>query len=297
MEDVLVGGSGFVGTHIARSLEKQERRFRILDMRPCDDRLGKFEYCDISKPIVSIADGVDTLYHLAALRNPRTAQDALEATFTTNVIGTYNVCSWARKRDVKKIVFFSSYAIYGNQSESCSEKTLPSPCNNYGFSKLQGELIVSNFCRSYGIRCTILRPAPLYGGGLREGLGADLVVKALNNGRLEFKGSGKQTRQYLHIDDLLDGLAVIAKQQTANVDIYNLGGETSVSVKEIAELISQKMDSIPVSFGGSDGDFSGDIVKPVMDCAKIFSAGWTRQRKFERFYPDYLDAVISWARR
>jgi len=287
MGDVLVGGSGFVGHHISNLLMGEGKEFSILDMRPPSGNDG-FISCDITKPMEIAHAGLETVYHLAALRNPRQAQDEMRATFNTNVAGTFNVCDWARRNDAKEIVFFSSYAVYGNVGK-CSEKDPVLPCNNYSFSKAEGELVVANFCRNYGMKCAIVRPAPMYGPGLREGLGADLVLRAKKDRKLEFSGDGRQTRQYLHIDDMVEGMR-LARDAGGT---YNVAGSASISVREIAGIVSEKMGGVPVKFGESSGDFKGDIKGSAMECAALQALGWAPLKDFWKHYPAYLDEVIK----
>jgi len=293
MENILIGGSGFIGSHIIEYLERKKKQFRILDIRTPFDAARKYEFCDIRKPIKVRPEEIDTIFHLAALRNPKQAQNELEQTFKTNVIGTFNVCEWARKNDAKRLVFFSSYAVYGNNAKICSESTPPKPCNNYGFSKFEGEQVITNYCLNYGIQCVILRPAPVYGLNLFEGLGATLVINAYKQGVIRFTGNGKPTRQYLHVSDLISAIDLIFNASLSKIEIFNVAGEDSVSAKKIVEMVSTKLNNIPFSFSNGDGAFPGDIINSYVDTSKLKSLGWKPMHAFNDNYPAYIDYVIK----
>lgn len=197
MNYIITGGTGFIGTHLANLIKEQDNDARVwnldivdpskLDRMPDlkeiqeyttikrwkspvkegDVRKSAFVCCDVRKPIDSLPFSPtpdDVIFNLAAVH--RTPGHPDHAYFETNIRGAENVCAFAEKWGIKKIVFTSSIAPYGAAEELKTEDTLPTPNTPYGISKLVAEKIHMAWQKGGEDRhLTVVRPGVVFGKG------------------------------------------------------------------------------------------------------------------------------------
>ncbi len=188
-------------------------------------------------------DGVDTVFHVAALpRIPLSIAKPVE-THMTNVVGTLNVLIAARDRKVRRVVYSGSSSVYGEQAKMPLVETMtPNPLNPYALQKYVGEQYARMFHRLFGMQTITLRYFGVYGPRMPdEGsyvLAIAAFLKARREGRaLEIHGDGEQTRDFTHVSDVVSANMLAMDCEIADGRAINIGRGENVSVNRIAAMI------------------------------------------------------------
>ncbi len=228
---LIIGAKGYVGSKLARSMVQQGYQVTLYDL-PENDILNVHSLDNFVK-------GHDTVYHLAALAEIKYTDDHPEETYDVNLTGLRNVIASCIKHDVL-LNFISTCCIYGNPLELPSrEDSNINPSDTYAMSKAAGEYVVKMFALASKLRFNILRLGTVYGHSTEPDLRQDMCTqiflsKAMKGQPLPINGSGRQVRNYIHIDDLVGGLIAVTEKQVEGETI-NLAGSEQISVLEIAE--------------------------------------------------------------
>jgi UDP-glucose 4-epimerase len=136
-----------------------------------------------------------------------------------------------------QLIFLSSAAVYGNpQSLPVSEAHVPAPVSPYGFHKLQCEILCREFADIYGLNTAIARVFSAYGEGLRRQVLWDISQKILCEHKLVLRGTGEETRDFLHVRDIATGLMQIVAGTTTAAEVYNLASGSAVSIGDLAKM-------------------------------------------------------------
>lgn len=226
---IVTGGTGFIGNHIVKKLNsigasiiffaKDEKRIDIRDWDYVNDN-----------------EGADILFHLAAIANVPYSWKNPRETLEVNTLGTLNVLEFCRLKDIKKMIFISSY-VYGRPQYIPIDENHPlSPLNPYAQSKVIGEEMCRGYSRDYGINCLVLRPFNIYGEGQRKGNLIPDIIGQLKQGRIELKDP-EPRRDFLYIGDLIEGFTCAGESDISGFEIFNLGFGKSYSVKDIVDRI------------------------------------------------------------
>ena len=223
MRFLVTGGAGFLGSALANRLARDGHTVRVLDDLSAGDpaRLDpaiaftRGDVSDVPK-LWTLLQAVDCVYHLAArVLVPESILYPREYN-TVNVGGTVAVMEAMRDAGVKRVVFTSSGAVYGEQErQPVSEDARPNPDSPYAVSKLAAEHYVRTIGALWGIETVILRVFNAYGPGqplppAHAPVIPQLLKQALGGGSLVVFGDGKQSRDFAYVDDVVDGLAAAA---------------------------------------------------------------------------------------
>lgn len=292
---LVTGGAGFIGSHIVDKLVAQNLEVTALDnlstgklsnLSECNGKKNfRFIKEDLNNPegIRKTLKNIDTVFHMAADPEVRTGFENPESSYKENVRNTFFLLEEVRKSNVRKIVFASSSAVYGDAT------VLPTPENYgpllpisaYGASKLACEAYVSSYCNNYGIQGIIIRPANVIGARGRHGVTWDFVNQLKKDStKLVVLGDGKQTKSYIHVSNGVTGIFTCAEKSKNKVEIFNLGSQDKVEVISIAKIVCKNMNlekTKIVTTGGVDGGrgWVGDIKYAYLDISKLKSLGWS----------------------
>jgi UDP-glucose 4-epimerase len=248
---VVTGGAGFIGSHLAARLVALGAEVHVVDDLSFGDRANlpagvQFHEFDIrlDERLAPVVDGADVVFHLAALSNVAMSFDQPLRVHSVNVVGTLTVLDVARRSGIRRVVYSSSSAIYGDQPSSpISEELQPAPQSPYGLSKYEGELLASLFCRSYGLQTVSLRYFNVYGPRQNpRGPYAAAIARfheARRQGRpLQVVGDGEQTRDFVMVDDVVQAnIAAALRPEVGNGEALNVGTGQAVRVLDLARLI------------------------------------------------------------
>ena len=290
--DLVIGGSGFIGTNIANRLKREGTAFSILDKKKPQAESEWINH-DITNPIEPM-ENIDCIYHLAAEGTIRVCQENPQVCFDNNVLGTYNIAEFARKNEVKHIVFMSSYATYGNSNETSTEGFPLRARNHYSYSKIAGEAMFESYAHEYGIKVHAMRSAPVIGKHLIKGVTAHFYQKLKSNSEeIEIWGSGEQKRNYIWVEDLISAMHLTKQKQTEPYGFYNVGGADVVSALDILALLSKKLEANPKIIRDEKAGFKGDIAMQIVSSEKLQKMGWNETKNFNQYMNEYIDWLIE----
>jgi len=252
---VVTGGAGFIGSHLTeRLLGLNAEKVTVIDSLDygstrnivSDDRVVFLRFKIGSDPIDNLKDYLqnsDCLFHLAAEKHNQSAGDP-RSVYKTNIIGTSDLFELAGKCNVKKIVFASSLYVYGRMDLPAMKETdTPKPITIYGISKLCGEHMLSFYARKYGFDFTILRYFFTYGPRQFSGVGHESVILKTFLGMLRgdpaiIVGDGRQSMDYLYIDDLIDA-TLKSMTSDSSGEIFNVGSSAGITINELMDHMIQ----------------------------------------------------------
>ena len=258
MSDALViGGAGFIGSHLVRRLlERDGGRVTVYDnfssgqdwhLEPVagDPRLAvvRGDVKDLDD-LVAAARGHDTAFLLAS--NPDIAAAATDPAidFWEGTYLVQNTVEACRLGAVGTLVYASGSGVYGDQGAAELDESFGPllPVSTYGAGKLAGEALISAYCHLFGLRGVAFRFANVVGPRQTHGVVFDFVRKLLRDPtRLEVLGDGSQSKSYIHVDDVLDAVLLLAADPPTPFDVFNAATEDYVTVREIAGVVVEAM--------------------------------------------------------
>lgn len=293
---VVTGGAGFIGSHLAEELVNRDYQVTILDnlstgkMVNIDPLLqtGRSDFVHGSITDLPLLQktfqGVEYIFHLAAVSSvPLSIQNPL-STNETNIEGTLNVLLAARDNGVKKVVYASSAAVYGDTPAlPAKEETLPDPQSPYATTKLAGEYYCRVFCRIYGLPTVCLRFFNVYGPGQDAASQYASVIPAFITRVSQgdppvIFGDGRQTRDFVFVQDVVRASILTAESNTTGV--LNVGSGEGVSIVHLAKLITGLVGSRidPVHMERRPGDIGHSLA----DIACLRAIGYDPRWSLER---------------
>jgi UDP-glucose 4-epimerase len=291
---LVTGGSGFIGSHVVDKLRARGHDPVIYDLRPSpwhqpgtvDTVLGSITDREALERALHSCDAVA---HLAAVADVNDVHAEPEDAERVNARGTVAVLEAARRAGVKRIVYASTIWVYSDcEDESVDEDTLlPAPSHLYTSTKLAGELYCKAYQELYGIDYTILRFGIPYGPRAREAAVIPAFVnKAFKGEPLTLAGDGSQSRRFVYVEDLADGVA-LGLSDVATNRVYNLASNENVTIKQIAETVKDLIGNVEiVHTPARPGDFGGKVV-----CSKRaeHELGWTAATPFSEGVRRYVE--------
>ena len=298
MKYLVTGGSGFIGSNLVDTLfEENPEKIVVIDnlrtgeKKFIEDQIGKKNFQFLNKDIKNVEsfpnESFDWVFHLAANADIRGGVKNTRVDLDENVIGTHSVLEFMRKQDIKKLVFASSSALYGETEVIPTPEDLPNikPISFYGASKIAAEHFISSYCFTYGMQSWMFRFANVVGRRSTHGVIPDFVNKLRNNpNELEILGDGNQTKSYFDVSDCVDGLIDIPKvDKDAIVEAYNLANNETIKVKDLAPIVVDEMGlkNVKYKFTGGDRGWVGDVPITVLSFDKAKKLGWSTKISLE----------------
>ena len=235
------------------------------------DKGLNFVKADIRDPaaLEKATKNSEVIFHLAAQTSVPFSMENPQEDSEINVIGTLNVLEAARKTDTR-VVFASSCAVYGNPEKRPTPETYPTnPIAFYGLSKLLCEDCCKFHQATYGLEVVRLRIFNVYGPNC-HGVMYDFLKKLQKNPKkLEVLGTGRQSRDFVYISDMIDILLKAATSPEAPGEAFNVGTGITTSVAELADMMIETMglENVEVSFTGGQA-WEGDMDITLADNSK-----------------------------
>ena len=271
---VVTGGSGFIGSHVVDALVEAGHQVTVMDhrVRPHRTDVGfeDVDLLDLSSVLVATRHA-EHIFHLGAVANVNYAYKYPVYSTALNVMGTANVLEAARINGTKRVYLASTVWVYNGapNTETPVDETVPFYLHGAGHiytsSKMAAEMLCHNYSELYKVPFTILRYGIPYGPRMREELLIPIFLKkALAGEALTVAGEGKQYRKFVYADDIARA-HVLAMDERAVNQIYNLEGLRKVTVLEVAEGIRKLLgEQVRIDFVPERaGDFGGREVSAV----------------------------------
>ena len=289
----VIGGSGFIGSHVVDKLVEEGYDVTVFDiMRPhrTDVRHVYMDITDFSKTTVALAGGYDAVYMLAAMADVNDVYNNPTQAGQVNIMAVVNVLEAARRSGIGRVILASTVWIYEMAQEKVNEEALLAPFavkHVYTASKVAAELYCHAYKELYQQDFTILRYGIPYGPRARGGtVIAQFVRKALNGEPITIMGDGSQYRNFIYVEDLAAGNTA-ALQEVAINQTYNLEGSQSVTIKEITETVQKLVGHTKIEYKESrPGDYSGSIVSAAKAKREL---GWEPKISFEEGMRRYIE--------
>jgi UDP-glucose 4-epimerase len=268
---LVTGGAGFIGSHIVDKLMEADAEVTVLDnldtgqMRNiaqheqnCNFHFVKGDIRDFSL-VEQLVKGMDAVFNLAAIASVQRSVDDPLLVNDVNVKGTLNVLKASVDGDVKRFVQASSAAIYGDaQKLPVREDFKPMPLSPYAVAKLAAENYAGAFSRVYGLETVCLRYFNVYGPRQAfndySGVITIFANELLGNQHPRIFGDGKQTRDFVFVEDVVSATLLALTEKGAVGEVFNIASGKATTIKEIVQILQKVMDK--------------EDLKPVFEDAK-----------------------------
>lgn len=292
MKIFIAGGAGFIGSHFVNNLIiMPENEITIFDnfssgqrwhLGPhLENRRLKIVEGDLKDlpAIESAIAGTDRVYHFASNPDIAKAMVQPDVDFWEGTFLTQNLLEAIRKAKVPELVYASGSGVYGDVGERyVTEDHAPMlPISPYGASKLACEVTIHAYCHMFELKARVFRFANVVGGRQTHGVAYDFIRKLRTNPkRLEILGDGNQSKSYIHVDDIVNGISYFVTKAKSRYEYYHLATEDYLTVRMIADLVAEEMglSDIEYVFSGGDRGWKGDVPVVRFDLAKVHSHGW-----------------------
>ena len=287
MKVAVTGGAGFIGSHLVDALLGEGNEIVVLDNfstgRPeniehIESRIEVVE-CDlaVSGSWTEKLEGVDHVFHLAALADIVPSIQQPEAYFRANVDGTFNVLTASQKASAKRFIYAASSSSYGIPDFYPTSENAPiRPQYPYALTKYMGEELVMHWAKVYRLSTLSLRFFNVYGPrsrttGTYGAVFGVFLAQKLAGKPFTIVGNGEQTRDFVHVCDVADANILLAESDATGV--YNVGTGVEYSVNQIADMISDVQRNISPRVG--------EARRSLADSSKLRSLGWKPKVKLE----------------
>ena len=312
MKALVTGGAGCIGSDLAAALLGRGEEVTVFDNLSSgkvehiadlrDHPRFRFVEGDLLDPArLAGIESQDIVYHLAANPDVKFVPgDPTDKDLQQNTLATYNLLEWMRVRDVKKLAFASTSAIYGiSEQQPIPEDVAPRPISLYGATKMGCESLISAFQNLFGLQCWIFRFANIVGEKVRKKgrtVISDFIYKLQENPRrLEILGDGKQAKSYLLSSECVDAILYIVDHASAGMNTYNLGCEDSLPVNRIAQMVVEAMGlrSVEYSYTGGEVGWPGDVPRFCLDVSALRRLGWQARYNSEQAVAQAIQAILK----
>ncbi len=293
MKSLVIGGGGFIGSHLCKALLKAGNQVICIDnfsigtksniqeIKQNNDFMLYEADASIKKSLDDIfkKERPEYVFHLAANSDIQASASNPDIEYKNTYTTTFQTLSCMRKYNVKKLFFASTSAVYGDKRGILLDETTPelSPISYYGAAKLGSEALISAFSYMNDIEALIFRFPNVIGPKLTHGVIYDFYQKLQKNQKqLQILGDGKQSKPYIYVTDLINAIMMFKEKRKKGIAIYNVGVEGETSVTQIADIICKEMELSDVEYvytGGESG-WKGDVPRFQYCIEKIHKAGW-----------------------
>lgn len=291
MKILVIGSKGFIGSNLLAFYRKnkeneiwaadvivdyEDKSYFLIDASNSDFndifQNKDFDVCINCSGAASVPDSV---------KNP-------QRDFYLNTLNVFNLLDNIRKHQpFCKFINLSSAAVYGNPSNlPIIENTELKPLSPYGFHKKYAEMICEEFSKFYGVKTCSLRIFSAYGNGLKKQLFWDIALKSKHVNSLTLYGTGLESRDFIHIDDLVQAIDNVIKYGDFNAGIYNVANGEEITIKQAADIILKGIGWQGILNFNNENRI-GDPLNWCADISKLKSLGYKQSVTLMEGLNDY----------
>lgn len=305
MKTLVTGGCGFIGSHMVDRLLAEGHEVIVIDNLASgqvrnlehhkDNKNLRIHIADISQfeKIVDAFEGVEHVYHLAALADIVPSIEKPIQYHNSNVNGTINVLESCRKHGIKRVVYAASSSCYGLPDNYPTKETDEIRCQYpYAVTKYLGEEYCMYWEQVYKMNITSVRFFNVYGprartSGTYGAVFGVFLAQKLNNKPFTVVGDGQQTRDFTYVTDIVNACYMTAQRNDVSGEIFNIGSGNTYSINSLVNLLGGEITYIPKRPGEPDCTFA--------DTTKIAERiGWKPLVTFEQGVQIMLDNIEYW---
>jgi UDP-glucose 4-epimerase len=312
MNILVSGGAGFIGSTLVDRLMAAGHSVTVVDNLSGGDRRFLAQHADSPRfrllvqdvrntdALITALDGanIELVYHLAA--NADIARGVHDPTldFEQTIVATFSMLQAMRHHGIKKLFYTSGSGIYGDRGTKFIPETHGplQPVSMYGASKLGAEGLISAFVHLFGMRAWVLRPANIIGPRSTHGVVFDFIRKLQRDPRqLTILGNGKQSKAYLHVDDVIDAIMLVQRKEKAPLSFFNLSSNSFITVNRIADLVIRGMKLKGVRRVHTPGKvgWKGDVPVVRLKNARLAKLGWKPKYDSARAVSATITALLA----
>jgi Nucleoside-diphosphate-sugar epimerases len=292
MNILVTGAAGFIGSHICDSLIRNNCIIALDDLtlgkeenikHLYDNKNFKFIKQDASNiedmNMIFKENHIHAVIHLAANSDIQKSAKNPNIDFDKTFITTYSVLEGMRKNNVKKLIFASTSAVYGEKENVKIHEDIGPlfPISYYGAGKLASEAFISAYTHMNDFTTCIFRFPNVIGERLTHGVIFDFIKKLNDNSNeLEILGDGNQEKSYIYVRDLVEAIMFVYNKAEKGINYFNIGSRGTTKVRKIADIICEEMEfkDVEYKFTGGTIGWKGDVSKFEYDTSKINNFGW-----------------------
>lgn len=259
---LVTGGAGFIGSHLVDALLAKGYRVRVLDNLssgkrenlPLDNPKCELVTGDVADAalVLRVVEGCRGVVHLAAVASVQASVDDPVSTHQSNFIGTLNICEAMRRLGIRRVLFASSAAVYGNNGEGLAidEDTPKAPLTPYASDKLASEYYLDFYRRQHGLEPAIFRFFNIFGprqdpSSPYSGVISIFTERALKGQPITVFGDGEQTRDFVYVADLVEVLVQALELPGAEPGAANVGLGQTTSLNQLLAAIGEVLGGLP----------------------------------------------------
>lgn len=291
----VTGGAGFIGANLVRFLlNLNGAQVTVFDnfatgkrwhLEPLQSKALTVVTGDMGDlpSLKNAITGHDVVFHLAANSDIAKAAEQPLIDFEDGTLLTQNLLEAMRVNGIKRILFTSGSGVYGDVPPEPISEDYPRmlPISTYGASKLASEVLISAYCHMFDFIGTVTRFANVVGPLMTHGVTHDFIrrLKA-DPKRLRILGDGRQTKPYIHVEDIIGALKLALDTQKLGYACYNVASLDHLTVRDIADIVTDLMGlkDVAYDFTGGERGWRADVPTYSLDSSRIRALGWRNQR-------------------
>ena len=290
MRVLVTGAAGFVAPHVAQRLTVAGHEVLLADISKQVSPVA-ITAADLTslEDMHRITQGVDAVCHLGGIGDVYLAAEKPYLAASANVVGTATLLEACRTNGVKKLVYASTWEVYGPpQYQPIDEQHPCNPDHPYNITKLAGERLAMAFDELKGLPTITLRLGTAYGLGMRPNSVFSLFVqRALDGEPITIAGTGGQSRQFTHVSDIAEAFALALEAQIHG-EVMNIVAEETISIRTLAEIVISQVPT-EIQFGPAR---AGDVSPAEISSKKAkASLGWSAATEFKTGLLELIDSI------
>jgi UDP-glucose 4-epimerase len=296
---LVTGGAGFIGRHLVHALQEAGAQVDLVLRQhgsgPVCRRTYIGDLCEASFIAGVVADArPEAVFHLAASRARSLSPEAFAQTISNNLIGSLNLLeALSHSKGLERVVMLGTAEEYGRSPVPFRESVRESPVSAYSLSKLSTTHLAQMMAHTQGLPVTVLRPSVAYGPGQQEDMFLPALVCALLRREPFAMTAGEQTRDLIHIDDLVTALGSAGLCKAAEGEVINIGSGCAIRIADLVDMVENMTQSSGLAQRGAVAYRPGEAMQYQLDVSKAARLlGWHPQTSLAQG----LQQTIDWYR-